>query len=282
MATPKPRSRNVADLKASILNPSLTSTYETTFVFPPVVKQWSNSGSGIGNGINLDIQEKVQISCREAALPDTNLATHEQFNDFTGITERHAYRRQYSASSSFTFYVDVNYDVIYLFENWIRFIVNEDASNETLNNNNYTYRVNFPNEYKSQINIRKFEKDYSGRNLEYKFLNAYPVSINTMPLSYDASQILLCTVNFNFSRYIINSPNGFTRAEQSAKPFVPVPQERSSVINDSFGGTNGPDTEFVERDTATSARMDGGSDGPLLLPDGSPVRDSSGRFREMF
>jgi hypothetical protein len=26
-----------------------------------------------------------------------------------------------------------------------------------------------------------------------------------MPLSYDASQVLLCTVNFNFSRYIVNS-----------------------------------------------------------------------------
>ena len=43
------------------------------------------------------------------------------------------------------------------------------------------------------IYIRKFEKDYRGDNLEYKFLNAYPVSINTMPLSYDASQLLIST-----------------------------------------------------------------------------------------
>ena len=51
---------------------------------------------------------------------------------------------------------------------------------------------------------------------------------------------------------------------------------------DSFGGTNGSNTDFVERDTATGARMDGGSDGPLLLPDGSPAYDSSGRLRSMF
>ena len=83
--------------------------------------------------------------------------------------------------------------------------MNEDSSNFDLDNRNYTYRVNFPNEYKSDIYIKKFEKDYKGDTLEYKFLNAYPVSINTMPLSYDASEVLLCTVNFNFSRYLVNS-----------------------------------------------------------------------------
>jgi len=205
MATPQPRARNVADLKASILNPSLTSTYETTFVFPTAVQGWINSSSGVGNGLNFDTLDRVQIACREAALPDTNLATHEQFNDFTGVTERHAYRRQYSSTSSFAFYVDTKYDSIYLFENWIKFIVNEDSSNFDLDNRNYSYRVNFPNEYKSDIYIKKFEKDYKGDTLEYKFLNAYPVSINTMPLSYDASQLLICTVNFNFSRYVVNS-----------------------------------------------------------------------------
>ena len=44
-------------------------------------------------------------------------------------------------------------------------------------------------------------------------MDAYPVSINQMPVNYDASQILQCTVNFNFSRYILNNtsnqPNVF-------------------------------------------------------------------------
>ena len=205
MATPKPRARNVADLKASILNPSLTSTYETTFVFPTGVQQWLNSSKSVGTGLDSNKLDKVQLSCRSAALPDTSLATHTLNNDFTGVTERHAYRRQYNATSSFEFYVDTNYDSILLFENWIKFIVNEDASDFGLDNRNYNYRVNFPNEYKSDIYITKFEKDYENHNLVYKFLNAYPISINTMPLSYDASQLLVCTVNFNFSRYVVNS-----------------------------------------------------------------------------
>ena len=41
--------------------------------------------------------------------------------------------------------------------------------------------------------------------LEYRFLKAYPISINSMPVTYDASQLLKCTVNFNFSRYLVEN-----------------------------------------------------------------------------
>ena len=204
MATPKPRARNVADLKANILRPSLTSTYECHFNPPPAVRSWMNGRRGfdIGSGYNYTVDEKVTLACREAALPGSSLATHTLDNDHTGVTERHAYRRQYDTTSSFTFYVDEKYDIIHFFENWISFIVNEDGSGDA--SDNYNYRVNFPNEYKSEIFIRKFERDYKGRDLQYKFVNAYPISINQMPVSYDASQLLLCTVNFNFSRYIVS------------------------------------------------------------------------------
>ena len=205
MATPKPRARNVADLKANILRPSLTSTYECHFNPPPAVRSWMNSRRelDLGSGYNYTVDEKVTLSCRAAALPGSSLATHTLDNDHTGVTERHVYRRQYETTSSFDFYVDEKYDIIHFFENWISFIVNEDGSRDT-ERSNYNYRVNFPNEYKSEIFIRKFERDYKGRDLQYKFVNAYPISINQMPVNYDASQILLCTVNFNFSRYIIS------------------------------------------------------------------------------
>ena len=205
MATPKPRARNVADLKASILQPALTSTYECHFNPPTSVKTWLNEsrGLGLGNGFNLIQDEKLTLSCREASLPATSLATHELTNDRSGITERHAYRRQYDTTASFTFYVDENYDILYFFENWIRFIVNEDGG-KNAEADNYFYRVNFPSEYKTDIFIRKFERSYEGRNLQYRFLNAYPISINSMPVQYDASQIMTCTVNFNFSRYLVS------------------------------------------------------------------------------
>ena len=281
MATAKPTRKTVADLKTNILNPALTSTYECHFVFPKTVRDWANSKSGVGNGITLDNVGNVSIACRQASLPGTSLATHEMLNDFTGVRERHAYRRQYDDTASFTFYVDVNYDTIFLFENWINFIVNEDNNDTNIKNSNYSYTVNFPDEYKSRIFIRKFERDYAGRNLEYSFYDAYPLSINSMPVNYDASQVLECTVNFCFSRYTINAPSGFTPPPAPTSPSLPVEQEKSSVINDSIvGNTSGEDQRFIPTDSATGFRGDGSE--PLLLPDGSPVRDANGNLREMF
>ena len=230
--TPKPRRKTVADLKTNILNPALTSTYECTFEFPGAVTKWANNQSGVGNGITRDKKTNLTIACREASLPGSTLATHEMLNYFTGVRERHAYRKQYDNEASFSFYVDVNYDSIYLFENWMNFIVNQDSSDDLLNSRNYSYRVNFPNEYKTDIFIRKFERDYRRRNIEYRFLDAYPSSIVSMPVSYDASQLLVCTVNFYFSRYVIKSPDGYTTPSEVNKQELPEPQEKSSVIND--------------------------------------------------
>ena len=196
-----------------------------------VLLQSGNNITGIGGGITFDKVSNISIACREASLPGTSLATHEMLNDFTGIRERHAYRRQYDDTASFTFYVDVNYDTIFLFENWINFIVNQDNNDGLTKNSNYSYTVNFPKEYKSEIYIRKFERDYAGRNLEYTFFDAYPLSINTMPLSYDASQVLQCTVNFCFSRYIVKSPDGTTKPPSAPSPKSPTPENSSKILD---------------------------------------------------
>ena len=199
MRTPKPTA--VSRLKSSILNTALTTHYECWFN-PP------ESLLGLIPGANIDLD--YTLSCMEASLPGTSLATAELTNDFTGITERHVHRRQYDTTSSFTFLVDRDYKQIKFFETWIGYIVNEQNSQ----NLNYFYRVNFPKQYQTTIYINKFERDYKGRNLVYEFLNAYPISINAMPVTYEAAQTLKCTVNFNFSRYITNA----TRVKQAPYP----------------------------------------------------------------
>ena len=203
MRTPQPTA--VSRLKTSILNTALTTHYEC----------WFNPPSSIGGGIegptgkkvtkgllpNAREDEDYTLSCIEASLPGTSLATAELTNDHTGVTERHVHRRQYDTTASFTFLVDRDYKQIKFFETWIGYIVNEQDSARP----NYFYRVNFPRQYQTIIMIRKFERDYKQPSLEYEFLNAYPISINAMPVTYEAAQTLKCTVNFNFSRYITNA-----------------------------------------------------------------------------
>ena len=199
MRTPQPTA--VERLKTSILNTALTTHYEC----------WFNPPQSILNLIpNANSDEDYMLSCMEASLPGTSLATAELTNDHTGITERHVHRRQYDTTASFTFLVDRDYKQIKLFETWIGYIVNEQNSSAE----NYFYRVNYPKQYQTKIMINKFERDYKQPSLIYSFLNAYPISINAMPITYEAAQTLKCTVNFNFSRYL----TGATRVKPASYP----------------------------------------------------------------
>ena len=126
MATPSPTKRKLSDLKATILAPALTSHFECHFNPPPAVNSWLSQKQGSGSGVTYVGNESFfTLSCSEANLPGSQLATHEILNDFHGVTEKHAYRRQFDDRADFTFYVDREYNVIHLFENWISFIGNE-------------------------------------------------------------------------------------------------------------------------------------------------------------
>ena len=223
MAGPTPRKIGVSELKSKLMRPATTSHFICEFA-PPSGEGFKSFirdrkllsgfvGADYGDREN---QELIQLSCANAALPGSSLATHEINNDHTGVTERHVYRRQYDQRSEFTFYVDNEYRIIDFFENWMSYIVGEDEITDqsiTQENRQYNYRVNYPDFYKTDsLYITKFEKDYNDSSLQgddlnriltYKFINAYPISVNSMPVSYEASEVLKCTVAFTYSRYVI-------------------------------------------------------------------------------
>ena len=207
--TPPPKIINAGlDLKSKLLRPALTSHFQCWFN-PPNVDEIRK--------YYLDGGETISFLCSEATLPGSSLMTNEINDDHTGITERHAYRRLYDDRVDFTFYVDHgrsdgNYNLILLFESWIRYCVNETS---IAPDKNYTYRVRFPDEYQSPaIYLNKFERDFAGSYLQYSFLQAYPISVNSMPVSYESSQLLKCTVSFTFTRYLVKRyENKITKRE---------------------------------------------------------------------
>lgn len=220
MPAPSPKPRSLQQIKNALLRPALTSHYETYFNLPPDVKKFLDQKIKAGIAAKGYDAERNLLLCCEASLPGSSLATIEANNDYTGVTERHAYRRLYDDRADFTFYVDHDYSVISLFEIWMQYIADEQISRSEspgLNSPNYFYRFNYPDGtgeipanggkpgYRTEVYINKFEKDYEGRALTYKFLQAYPVSINSMPISYEGSQLLKCTVSFTYTRYVIET-----------------------------------------------------------------------------
>jgi hypothetical protein len=210
MAAPSPSKVSLSNIKSTLLRPALTSHFICEFSIPGDV----NAGLGkflSQRGVAYN-QELITLSCSDASLPGSSLATIDIENDYHGVSEKHAYRRLYDDRADFTFYVDRDYNIIRFFETWLSYCVGENSLKQQVTRQ-YSYRVNYPNDYKTDnLYITKFERDIGTKeqksNLRYQFLNAYPISINSMPVSYDTSQLLKCTVSFYYSRYIVTEFTG--------------------------------------------------------------------------
>ena len=217
---PSNRRRKLSDIKGKLLRPALTSHFICKFDFPPLVKTWTEQKGTPYNNQNDDL---LELSCSEAALPGSSMLTHELNNAYTGVTEKHVYRRAYDQTASFTFMVDHDYTAIKLFENWMSYIVGEQfSSTPGIEDTNYFYRVRYPEQYQTDnLFISKFERDYAddinSKQLQYRFFKSFPLSVVTMPVNYNASQLLKCTVNFSYSRYIIQQESVADRALRVTK-----------------------------------------------------------------
>jgi hypothetical protein len=238
------RARTITELKASmIMRPALTNNFEVYVASPP------NMGKALSlNGVNLDTNRLI-LSCSEASLPGSSIATHEITNDHTGVTERHGYRRLYDDKADFTFYVDSAYYQIKFFETWLRYIVNENVSSDLENNitnNYYSYRVNWPDDYQtSDLYITKFEKDLgavgqlpAASPLTYRFIQAFPTNITSMPVSYETASLLKVTVSFSYSRYFIQNSKSISQTTPQPNA-TGNPELNTSNQTNNPGGTVG-------------------------------------------
>jgi hypothetical protein len=202
MAGARPQKLRVTDIKSRLLNVALSSQYLLTLSIPAAVR------SKVSDLSNLDL-DNIALSCSEANLPGSSLATHDVTNDYQGVTEKMAYRRIYDDVLGLTFYVDRNYNVIKLFERWIDYI-SGITDTERFKSPFTNQRVSYPKTYKRDIFLSKFERDHFSDEstipkvtFDYTFIQAFPRDITAIPLSYEQGQILKCNVSFSFIRYVV-------------------------------------------------------------------------------
>ena len=248
-----PSSKTIADLKTKFLKPALTSHYEVKIPL-------GSLPAGIQDIVGALDEDDLNLSCIETSLPGSSLATFEVKNDYTGVTERLAHRRMYDDRIDFTFLVDAEkYFAIRIFEKWIRYIAGEDVDREdgetqiTTRGVNYHYRIRYPGTgsdttgYRCTdgLKITKFEKDMRN-SLTYEFIGAYPISISSMPVSYEASSLLKCTVSMSYLRYVMTElvnpdPNPAIKpkaaqADKENTQELPVAQQNASDIIQATSG----------------------------------------------
>jgi hypothetical protein len=107
--------------------------------------------------------------------------------------------------------VNNRYDVIELFDGWVDFIAGQTADNIGYENSAVSYRMNYPNSYRSPIHVTKFEKNATAERkrsindsyqLQYTFIDAFPTSIAPTSVSYEASNVLKYNISMSYTRYI--------------------------------------------------------------------------------
>jgi len=223
-----PQPLGIREIKSKLLSPALTSLYYVQIPLPstgPLNLAYFNSA-----GVPID-QDRLNLMCCETVLPGSRLATLELNNDRTGVTEKHAHRKIYDDRIDLTFYVNAeNYMPIRFFETWINYITRQSTAkiegNPGALDKEYFYRFEYPDTYMSDSGMRitKFEKSTfgtpknnflghlgvqpeTGGQLTYTFTRAFPLSIASMPVSYDQSNLLKCTVSMSYVRYIVDGSN---------------------------------------------------------------------------
>ena len=237
-----PTVRNIADIKANLLHPALTSHFEVKIELPPGL----TLGYLSENGVKYD-QGKLNLLCSDAILPGSQLATHSITGDFHGATHKHAYRRLFDDRIDLSFYVDAeNYLPIRFFEAWIKYIAGEQTTpsggRPGVASKEYFYRMNYPNLYicNQGFQVIKFERtgngsSYIGGQMVYNFVDVFPISINSMSVSYDASSLLKCTVAFSYVRYFIDrASSSESTSSGTNNNFNITPEAQANLNNQAF------------------------------------------------
>jgi hypothetical protein len=243
MAGIRPERLRTSDIKSRLLNLSQTSLYRLTLPVPSEVSSFI-SQRGV---TSFDVND-ISLLCSEASLPGSTLATHDVTNDYHGVSEKMVYRRMYDETADMTFYVDREYKVVEFFESWIDYItgVGDVFTRQQFENPYVHHRMAYANDYKVNFYLTKFEKDHhyngSTRTLDYTFVHGFPISITSMPVSYDQSQILKCNVSFSFIRYTVS--RGFDPVSKIEEPVPTTPPGVPEPPNVETVTTNTPTAQF--------------------------------------
>ena len=189
---------------------------------------------------NFFISRDLGLLCNSAELPATSFATAQIEGNRMGIVEKFAHSRVFT-DTTMSFYVDSDYRTLQFFELWHEYIASGASGDRVAPNranNNFYQRIQYPNNYKvDTIKIQKFNKDHF-RNVQYTFLNCFPVNVTSMPVSYDGNQVLECQVTFAYDRYYFGNIESLNRNEESASfPQIKVPTNPMNSLDKPSKGT---------------------------------------------
>ena len=223
----------------------------------------------VANRIPRLLLSEAGMLCKSTSLPGSAISTHD-VRDFYGVVQKSAYMRQFDNTIDLTFYIDSDYQILYMFEAWMEYVMPLMGKNPK---GSAYYVANYPDSYRSELYLYKFNKDMDASwgtvgpfnprgSIVYTFLNIFPVNISSTTVSYDPSQNLEFTVTFSYERYITDKTGIRDSSNMGTDSFfgnsVPVlssPRDNpSNPFNRSSRSLGGSGSTFNEADGKNSIR----------------------------
>ena len=234
-----PLYKKINDVQSDLFPLSLTAEFKVTLglgyesgqTSENSLGSWLNACGVVNSSADLG---RYDFFASDVTLPGASFDMAESMGDRQGTIERFAQRRLY-APLTVTFYVDSDYNILRLFEEWMNYI--NPIHNESgrykgsyqgprgyEDRNNY-YKFRYPDKYRKRIIVTKFEKDfYGGANMNetrirsgddlipgsllfYQFIDAFPSNIVAIPLSYQGTDVLKVQIEFQYLRYNVITNN---------------------------------------------------------------------------
>ena len=202
---------------------SMTNGYDVDFNLPGALASYLTATTGVTyTGRETDQSGLIKMLCEEAQLPNVQAATGQLSGRYLGESQiNYAYARFYS-DLSLTWMCDADMTPLKFVTAWHEFIFDATdkagpvKSNRGLNaikqaeprGLNREVRLRYPKDYLCQtMRVTKTEKNGAAPNgrapISYILQNAFPYSIDSVPLSYGTSQITKVTANFYYQKHTV-------------------------------------------------------------------------------
>jgi len=189
--------RKISDIKPLFTNLAQTSHYQVIFGGLSPDLRFYLAQKGVDPFF---IAESVGLLCSDASLPGSTHDAAQINGNYTGVIEKFAHTRIFT-EIQLQFLVDKEYKVLKFLEHWIEYISSGSGTNPS--NPGYFYRMKYPIDYKcNQTKILKFDRDYQNE-VRYNFFGLFPLSLSSLSVSYNESQILTASASFNYERYVM-------------------------------------------------------------------------------
>jgi len=203
---------------------SMTNGYDVDFNLPSSLANYLNPWVGDVTNARSPSEKGIMIKllCDEAQLPNVQAATGSVSGRFLGESQvNYPYAKFYS-DLSLTWMCDADMIPLKFVTAWHSYIFNggdpddpktSEAGLNTIKNItprpiNRAVRLKYPEEYACPtMRITKTERNGVAPNgrasVTYILENAYPYSIDSVPLSYGTSQITKVTANFYYQKHTV-------------------------------------------------------------------------------